>query len=359
MWFGGLLDTHPPVEDRIKRVHPRFQPGNYRRLRASAAAGAEAETAEMEAKRRQAAVGVLTAATVLADGRRGADLGAKWGRSASESAGLVGTLDGGKVDYAARLLKALPEALREKLRDKNGARAALVALLLANKDDAMQPQLAALKGAGLEALGAQAAALAPLTRRLGPGFVLPVIDLALPAAKESDALEKSELLKALDAVIQADRRVSLFEFVVVALVRHQLEPVGKPGAMGRKKLAELKDAASLVLALVAHAGIRQDAAGKRAEELKAATAAGGKEMGIEVAMPAGTITLDRAGTALEALKELHPLQKALLVKGLFAAINTDGTIRVMEAGLVRMVCAVLDCPLPPLLESIDPATLAA
>jgi hypothetical protein len=31
----------------------------------------------------------------------------------------------------------------------------------------------------------------------------------------------------------------------------------------------------------------------------------------------------------------------------------------MEAGLVRMVCAVLDCPLPPLLESIDPATLAA
>jgi Zn-dependent protease with chaperone function len=359
MWFGGLLDTHPPVEDRIKRVHPRFQPGNYRRLRASAAAGAEAEAAEMEAKRRKAAVGVLTAATVLADGRRGADLGAKWGRSASESAGLVGTLDGGKVDYAARLLKALPEALREKLRDKNGARAALVALLLASKDDAMQPQLAALKGAGLEALGAQAAALAPLTRRLGPGFVLPVIDLALPAAKESDALERSELVKALDLVIQADRRVSLFEFVVVTLVRHQLEPVGKPGAMGGKKLAELKDAAGLVLALVAHAGIRQDAAGKRAEELKAALAAGAKEMGIQVALPAGTITLERAGTALEALKELHPLQKALLVKGLFAAINTDGTIRMMEAGLVRMVCAVLDCPLPPLLESIDPATLAA
>jgi hypothetical protein len=82
-------------------------------------------------------------------------------------------------------------------------------------------------------------------------------------------------------------------------------------------------------------------------------------MGVEVRLPAGTITLERAGTALEALKELHPLQKALLVKGLFAAINTDGTIRVMEAGLVRMVCAVLDCPLPPLLESIDPATLAA
>jgi Zn-dependent protease with chaperone function len=359
MWFGGLLDTHPPVEERIKRVHPGFRPGNYRKLRASAAEGAEAEADQTEAKRRQAAVGVLTAGAMLPDGRRGADLSAQWGRSASDSARLVGTLDGGKVDYAARLLKALPEALRDRLRDKNGARAALVALLLAHKDDVMQPQLEALKGAGLEALGAAALALVQHTRPLGAGFVLPVIDLALPAAKECDALERAELLKALDVVIQADRRVTLLEFVVLTLVRNQLEPIGKPGAMGRKKLAELKDAVSLVLALVAHAGVRQDATGKRGDVLQAALAAGAREMGIEITPPTGTLTLERAGGALEALKDLAPLQKALLVRGLFASVSTDGTIRVMEAGLVRMVCAVLDCPLPPLLESIDPATLAA
>ena len=53
------------------------------------------------------------------------------------------------------------------------------------------------------------------------------------------------------------------------------------------------------------------------------------------------------------------MQKAILVKGLFAAVSADGTIRVVEAELMRLVGAVLDCPLPPLLESIDPATLAA
>ena len=47
------------------------------------------------------------------------------------------------------------------------------------------------------------------------------------------------------------------------------------------------------------------------------------------------------------------------VKGLFAAITVDGTIRVAEAGLMRVVGAVLDCPLPPLLEALDPASLAA
>jgi uncharacterized tellurite resistance protein B-like protein len=71
------------------------------------------------------------------------------------------------------------------------------------------------------------------------------------------------------------------------------------------------------------------------------------------------VTMDSAGKALEALKALAPMQKAILVKGLFAAVTADGTIRVAEAELMRLVGAVLDCPLPPLLETIDPARLAA
>jgi len=362
VWFGGLLDTHPATDERIKRVHPGFRASNYRKVRASPvpAPGAEAEEATgKRMSREQAAAAVLTGASVLPGGRRGADIGAQWGRSAGDSAKLVGTLDGGKVDYAARLLNALPPALRDKLRDKDGARAALVALLLAQKDDVMQGQLAALKGAGLEAVGAAAAALLPLTRRLGPAFQLPVIDLALPAMKAAETTAQAELIKALEVVIHADRRVTLQEFVVLTLVRNQLAPRGKQGAMGNKKLADLQDAASLVLTLMAHAGIRQDATGKRGEELQAALGAGAKEMGIAVTPPAGTLTLDSAAAALDALKQLAPLQKAVLIKGLFAAVSADGTIRIMEAGLMRMVSAVLDCPLPPLLESIDPATLAA
>ena len=48
------------------------------------------------------------------------------------------------------------------------------------------------------------------------------------------------------------------------------------------------------------------------------------------------------------------MQKAVLVKGLFAAVTADGTIRVGEAGLMRLVGAVLDCPLPPLLLGARP-----
>jgi hypothetical protein len=82
-------------------------------------------------------------------------------------------------------------------------------------------------------------------------------------------------------------------------------------------------------------------------------------MGLPEAPAAVSLRLEVAAESLQALKMLSPMQKAILVKGLFAAVSADGTIRVVEAELMRLIGAVLDCPLPPLLESVDPATLDA
>jgi len=347
--LSALFDTHPPLQERIERVHARFDREGYRQSRAQAAA--EPEASGNDDKKRAAA------AAILGVGRRGADLGTAWGRSAVESASLVGTMDGAKVDYAARLLDALPRELRERLREPEGARAALVALLLAPKEDVLKLQLDALAAKGMGALGEQARRVELLTRRLGPAFHMPVVDLALPSIKSAPESSKSELIEALQTVIYADRRVSLHEFVILTLVRNQLAPREKPGAAGNMKLADLQDAALVVLSLVAHAGTRQDATGPRGEAVAAAMRAGLAEAGLTSVAPVASLTLEAAAAALEMLKNLAPMQKAVLVKSLFATVSADGTIRVVEAELMRLVGAVLDCPLPPLLESIDPAAL--
>jgi Zn-dependent protease with chaperone function len=335
VWLGGLFDTHPPLEERIRRVHPRFQPSDYRARREAAAPLVEKP---LEGK---------------PTGRRAGDLSAAWGRTPEQSAALVGTLDAGKVDFATRLLAALPDLVQQNVRDTNGAGAVMVALLLAEPEDARRQQLEAL---GKTALAERALALAPVTRRLGLGFHLPLIDLALAAMKTAPAQAKQDLVAALEAVVNADRRVSLHEFAVLTLVRAQLLP--KPRPAQTKRISDLKAEAATVLALVAHAGTRADAKGAREAALQAAIKAGAATMGIPQSVPA-TPTLDSANAALEALRSLDPMQKGVLVKGLFAAVTVDGTIRVAEAGLMRLVGAVLDCPLPPLLESLDPATLAA
>ena len=72
-----------------------------------------------------------------------------------------------------------------------------------------------------------------------------------------------------------------------------------------------------------------------------------------------TVTATAAAPTPAKALELEPMQKGVLVKGLFAAVTLDGTIRVAEAGLMRLVGAMLDCPLPPLFDSLDPASLSA
>ncbi len=356
MGLGGLFDTHPPVEERIARVNERFQRASYRKSRASAVADVDSgEKEESDEQKRKAAAAILAAGLA---GRRGSDIGTEWGRSAGDSAKLVGSMDGAKVDYATRLLGALPQELREQLRNPDGACGVLVALLLAPKDDVMEQQLAALKQKGLTTLADKARALAPLTRPLGEAFHMLVIDVALPAIKSAPEGTGQQLVAALEIVINADRRVSLHEFVVLTLVRSQVVPQEKPGAYGSKKLAELQPEIVTVLSMIVYAGVRQDATGQRAEAIAAAMRAGTKEMGIAEAAPVTALRLEVAGAALEALKSLAPMQKAILVKGLFAAVSADGTIRVVEAELMRLVGAVLDCPLPPLLETVDPAMLA-
>jgi len=177
-----------------------------------------------------------------------------------------------------------------------------------------------------------------------------MIDLALPAVKAAPEAARKELLAALEAVVNADRRVSLHELVVLALVRDQLLP--PPKVAENRRLSELQAEAATVLALVAHAGTRPDATGRREAALQAALQAGANVMGIPAESVSSGLNLYAIHAALEALRSLEPMQKGVLVKGLFAAVTVDGTIRLAEAELMRLVGAVLDCPLPPLFDSL-------
>jgi Zn-dependent protease with chaperone function len=331
-----LFDTHPPLNERIRRVHPRFQHGEYRAKRVAAL--------PLEAER---------FTPVERKGRRAGDLATTWGRTPEESAALVGTLEPGKVDFAARLLAALPHAVRDGLRSADGARAMMLALVLADPQEAMRSQLEAI---GNPEIAAQARAMAAQVRNLGLEFHLPLIDLALVTVKTAPEAVKQEVLAALEAVVIADRRVSLHEFVVLTLVRSQLAPRPRPAET--KRISDLKSQAAMLLALVAHAGTRADATGERAAGLKSALTAGAKVLGISAQLAsAAALGLNTVDEALEALRALAPMEKGVLVKGLFAAVTVDGTIRVAEAGLMRLVGAVLDCPLPPLLDRVLPEPL--
>lgn len=158
-------------------------------------------------------------------------------------------------------------------------------------------------------------------------------------------------MRALDIVIHADRRVTLAEFVVLQLVRSQLAPPRR--AAGARSLAAARTEVLQVLELLCHAGRRGSAEG--GDRVRVAWQAALQAMDLPAApMPARGRPGEAFAAALEALRNLAPLAQAVLVKGLFAAVTADGTIRVAEAELLRVIGAVLDCPLPAGFEASDP-----
>jgi Zn-dependent protease with chaperone function len=360
----ALFATHPPLDDRINRVNPRFQPSAYRvKRRATAAAAPDDKAPQGQALGDAPMISIPESALGLAGGAaaaapaRSIDAGKAWEHSPQESVGMIGKLDAQKVDTAQRILAGIPAAVRDRLRDPEGACAALVAMLLANHDGVMEEQLTAAKTAGAGALAQQAREIALEMRVIQPPYYLPIIDLALPTLKLLERAKQVELLKGLQAVIQSDRRVSLFEFVVFTLVRSQLAP--RTEIAQKKSLEQARDDVEFILSLVANAGVQR---GPNADaELAAAFDAGAKQMGLAAAkvVDRAHLRMEDAHKALLRLRELSPIPKAMLIKGLFATVTEDGTIRVIEAALMRTVSAVLDCPLPPLLQEIDPSKLAA
>ena len=58
----------------------------------------------------------------------------------------------------------------------------------------------------------------------------------------------------------------------------------------------------------------------------------------------------RLSAALATLEQLQPYAKKTLIEGLVSTIAHDEMLNVEEAELLRTVCAILHCPLPPLLQ---------
>jgi Zn-dependent protease with chaperone function len=310
-----LLSTHPPLADRIKRLAPAFRPDRYRDRR----------------------VDPVPRLPVTPD----------------EGVGLVGTFEDGDVRTATALVNALPAPATTALQTRDGAGALALALILSAQDPVAEGELAALRAAGFDALASAAFALVPIARSLPMAWHLPVADLALAELLRQPEAYRSDVARALETVIDADREVSVYRYACLNLMRSQLAPGARK--IGNKSIAALHDEVVLLLSLLAYAG----SAGKG--DFLAAFEAGVKEMQVQAVAPVPRERCDAQALteALERLRELAPLPKARLIRGLFAAVTTDASIRVVEAALMRMMGAVLDCPLPPLFDELDPEQLAA
>ena len=336
--FAGLMATHPPLEERLKRVYGRSVAiGDI----VARAAPADAEPAA------PAAVSGFAAGNEFgrsASERRNSDASAQVAVNTGAAViAAVGEVSTRHVDYAVALLDKLPPAVHELTRNSQGAKQAMLGLVFALSGPTRQAQTEMLRACGEDP--ELTATVAAEVQALGKIARLPLIALAAPALKELTAVQRAAFLLLLQQLIAADRRVTLEEFVLATMLEATLrERAGCAVPVRYRKLEPLAAEAQLILSLIAHATQGDSAA---------SFDKGVKEIGIALSLLAPrAVSFDAVKAALARLNQLAPMQKPRLVKALVQCALAEGALSLTDAELLRAICSTLDSPLPPFLEAM-------
>jgi len=329
-----LLSTHPPVEERIRRIAP-------------GAAWAVARAARAVASGSAAAAPSLASGLAAAQPGPGADADAPDLRGAADAAASEGAATS-PHGHAAVLLAALPAELVRASRDPAGARAVVCALLGGAEADAA-PLTVPRPGAPAAELAARAEArrLAVAASPLDRGARMALLELALPALDGLSPEQARALVADLATLAGADGRTTVFEWAVQRIVRRRLaRPLGEarraPGA-GARRVEDVALECHEVLSILAWLGHR-DPAGAQAA-LDAGVAVLGARPGWRP-LPREKVGAARLESALERLDQASPAVKARLLAACEACARADGRILPAEAEVLRAVAASLGAPAP-------------
>lgn len=343
MGFSSWFATHPPILERIKAVDPSFDPAEFEALKARWTLHPPSAVEE------DRALGFAADGSRLAPAAPLESAQARVPVQPATVAAQVGTPADDDVAYAGSISLALDDSLRALARRQDQAVPLVLALLLDPQAEMRARQLEEIATAlGPEARAATARLREPLAD-LHPMLRLPLASLAFPLLRRRPRPELARILHCCERLIAIDGQVSLFEYCLGRLLRRQtveaLDP-SRHAPSGRRKLASVQAEAAQVLAVLAQHGHADPQQARRAQAA-----------GLALMFPGQAIRyqppddfVHALEQALPRLDQVEPRGKALLVEGLVATIGHDGRMTVAEAELLRTLCAVLHCPLPPVLE---------
>jgi Zn-dependent protease with chaperone function len=340
-FVSGLFATHPPLDERVKRIYGRtmeFLPAPEQPLAVALGATAfgrgatEGELPPLEftpgVGNFVSPVGSMVAGTSAAPGNMSAAIG-------------VVTQKGPQV--AATLAQRLDEpALRAAVEDTTAAQMLVFGLLL-DKDSAVGEQQRRVLA---EAFGAAAVQSVDeyyaIVQKLPPGARLPLLDRVMPTLRRLPAAAGQRLLMLAHTFIAADGRVTLAEFLLYTVLKRRIGPNASRAVPVRfRSVAEVRAEAALVLSLIAN--VRLPDAPERAFNAGIALLPG-----VDAAfVPQASISLDAVAAAFDKLNQLAPLVKPTYIKACTAVAFVEGETNWRAASCLRTTCIALDSPLPP------------
>jgi len=320
--LNTLFATHPPIDERIKRIVAMgaVKVGAREATRAAAAAtGAAPRTAGVAAN----TAGFAPAAREVAQ---------------------AGTLAPESIARAHAFKAALPAEVADAARSPEGARAICYAIA---RRTAGHEKCDTLVAQGDPSAYRTYAALAGPVSQLRADAQLALADLAAPALGHLGQQNYARFRETLAGAIRSDGSIDLREWALVKSLERNVERrFAKGNASARSRLGTHSGAARTVLAIVA--GATHDAATAEQAYQDALEVLGFTDRAMP---PASERTLDRLNAAVQELNGLAFAERERLLEACAAAAAHDGQVAVDEHLIVRAVADALDVPMPALAGS--------
>ena len=254
------------------------------------------------------------------------------------------------LKYAEQMRDALPENLRQAVREPVTAVAMIYAMLLSDDASQRTTQLAGLAGRAPQNICDQVSALYPEVVQAATRARLPLVNLTLPALRQMDATQFSQFSQTLEWLIASDDRVELFEFVLQKIVLRHLAPKfsgARPTAVQFYTLKPLVPDCAVILSALAYVGSEDAGEIQKAFQSGAPFLRAPQNSGLLLA-PAGECGVEQVSAALDRMALAVPIIKKNLLEACARVVGADGVIQENEAELLRAVADTLDCPMPPL-----------
>ncbi len=332
-FFTSMFSTHPPLEERIRRVDPSWD-GVYPLIASPVTEEPAAAVSQKAGSQEKMAAATAVASAVVVD--------------AINHYGQPGEAH---IDYARDLIKTLPETLTAAVHEPFGARAIIYCLVINKQEHYREQQLKLIAQQGDVGIHALVQQLLPLIDDLPAHYRLPLIDIALPVLRQlsSDQYLRFQLI--LKALIAADDKMSLFEWSLNKITWHYLgDHFGKGQHMFARQttLEQQKPACALLLSVLIHS--------EKAAPLDAQTAFSTAQLVLGLQgmslFPKSAIKLSALDKAITTLANIKPSSKQLLLKACVACITSDGHVSSNETELLRAFADSLGCPLPPIIDPV-------
>ncbi len=332
--INSLFATHPPLEKRIRQIQPNWD-GSFE-------VPYKAESKEPPIRKPDTAqrpAGAMTALSALA--------------MTDALLAHAGRPQESDLERAQQLLASIPAVLLEAAHNPFSARALMYLLLLDNNETLAAEQLEQLQPMADPAVFQALLELQKAHLDVSQELRLPLVNLALPTLRQLSADQYTRFRDNLNALVLSDGRTSLWEWVLLRVVLHQLDEVFQPRSrlhhQALHSLSHLENQCRVVLAFIIREG-KQTGIQEQEVFNKAVT-----ELGFSSNdMPSKeALSIDSINAALETLRGLQALKKPAFLKACAVAIAADGVAHALELELFRAIAATLDCPLPPLPFSDD------